>query len=156
MIKFEEAYKIVIDTAKEIGNERISYFNSTNRILAEDVKSDIEMPPFNKSAVDGFACRQEDLEMELEIIEVVQAGQTPSKTVSKGQCANIMTGAPVPKGADCVVMVEYTDTKDNKVTINRKQSKTNISYLAEDVKLGQVVLKKGKLIKPSILQYLHR
>jgi len=149
MIKFEEAYKIVIDTAKEIGTERISYLNSTNRILAEDVKSDIEMPPFNKSAVDGFACRQEDLEMELEIIEVVQAGQTPSKTVSKGQCANIMTGAPVPKGADCVVMVEYTDTKDNKVTIHRKQSKTNISYLAEDVKLGQTVLKKGKLIKPQ-------
>ena len=149
MIKFEEAYKIVIETAKNIGTERISYLNSTNRILAENVKSDIEMPPFNKAAVDGFACKQEDLDNELEIIEVVQAGQTPSKKVEKGQCTHIMTGAPVPEGADCIVMVEYSVVKENKVSFTRKQSKTNISYRAEDVTLGQTVLTKGKLIKPQ-------
>jgi molybdopterin molybdotransferase len=149
MIKFEEAYKIVIETAKSIGTEKISYLNSTNRILAEDVKSDIEMPPFDKAAVDGFACKQEDLDNQLEIVEVVQAGQTPSRKVEKGQCTHIMTGAPVPNGADCIVMVEYSVVEGNKVSFTRKQSKTNISYRAEDVKLGQTVLTKGKLIKPQ-------
>ncbi|RLD48688.1 MAG: hypothetical protein DRI94_12150, partial [Bacteroidetes bacterium] len=149
MINFEDAYKIVKNSVKTIGTERIPFMNSVNRILAEDVKSDIEMPPFDKSAVDGFACRAEDLDMSLEIIEVVQAGQTPSETVKKGQCTKIMTGAPIPDGADTVVMVEYTDTENNTVTMQRKQSKTNISYRAEDVKEGQTVLQKGILIKPQ-------
>jgi len=149
MINFEDAYKIVKNSVKTIGTERIPFMNSVNRILAEDVKSDIEMPPFDKSAVDGFACRAEDLDMPLEIIEVVQAGQTPSETVKKGQCTKIMTGAPIPDGADTVVMVEYTDTENNTVTMQRKQSKTNISYRAEDVKEGQTVLQKGILIKPQ-------
>ncbi len=149
MITFEDAHKIVIDSIKTLGTERIPFLNSVNRILAEDVKSDIEMPPFDKSAVDGFACKAEDLDLVLDIIETVQAGQTPGKTIEKGQCTKIMTGAPVPKGADTVVMVEYTETEHNKVTIHKKQSKTNISYRAEDVKEGQTVLKKGILIKPQ-------
>jgi len=149
MISFEEAYKIVINSVKVLGTETIPFLNSVNRILAEDVKSDIEMPPFDKAAVDGYACKAEDLDLPLEIIELVQAGQTPSKTVGKGQCTQIMTGAPVPKGADTVIMVEYTEVENNKVKILRKQSKTNISYRAEDVKEGQTVLKKGLLIKPQ-------
>ena len=149
MIKFEEAYTIVKDSIIVLGTEHVTFSESVNRVLAEDVNSDIEMPPFDKSAVDGYACKAEDLDLPLEIIEVVQAGQTPSKTVQTGQCTHIMTGAPVPKGADTVVMVEYTEVENNKVSILRKQSKTNISYRAEDVKEGQTVLKKGILIKPQ-------
>ena len=114
MIKFEEAYETVKKSIITLNTEHIPFSESANRILAEDVKSDIEMPPFNKSAVDGFACKAEDLDLTLEIIEVVQAGQTPVKTVQKGQCTQIMTGAPVPDGADTVVMVEYTETENNK------------------------------------------
>lgn len=149
MIKFEEAYKIVKNSVKKLGTEKISFLESVNRILAEDVISDIEMPPFDKSAVDGYACKAEDLEMPLEIIEVVQAGQTPSEKVQTGQCTQIMTGAPVPEGADTVVMVEFIKIENNKVKILKKQSKTNISYRAEDVKEGQKVLQKGILIKPQ-------
>ncbi len=149
MISFEEAYSIVTNSIKVLGTEKVPFLNSVNRVLAEDVKSDIEMPPFDKAAVDGYACKAEDLDLPLEVIEVVQAGQTPSKTVGKGQCTQIMTGAPVPKGADTVIMVEYTEVENNKVKILRKQSKTNISYRAEDVKEGQTVLKKGLLIKPQ-------
>ena len=149
MIKFEEAYKIVKGSIIILNTEQVSFSESVNRVLAEDVKSDIEMPPFDKSAVDGYACKAEDLDLLLEIIEVVQAGQTPLKTVENGQCTHIMTGAPVPKGADTVVMVEYTEVENNKVSIQRKQSKSNISYRAEDVKEGQTVLKKGILIKPQ-------
>lgn len=149
MIQFEEAYKIVTTSDVVLKTEKVHFHKSVNRVLAEDVKSDIEMPPFDKSAVDGFACKQKDLDKELEIIETVQAGQTPAKYVNDGQCTQIMTGAPVPDGADTVVMVEYTEVNNNKVKILKKQSKTNISYLAEDVKEGQVVLKKGIIIRPQ-------
>lgn len=149
MINFEEAYETVKKSIITLNTEHIPFSDSADRILAEDLKSDIEMPPYNKSAVDGYACKAKDLDLTLEIIEVVQAGQTPVKKVQKGQCTQIMTGAPVPEGADTVVMVEYTETENNKVKILRKQSKTNISYRAEDVKEGQTVLKKGILIKPQ-------
>jgi molybdopterin molybdotransferase len=149
MITFEEAFKIVKDAIKTIEIEQIPFLNSLNRISAEDVKSDIDMPPFNKSAVDGYACKADDTDKLLEIIETVQAGQTPVKEIKKGQCTQIMTGAPVPKGADTVIMVEYTEILNKKIKILRKQSKTNISYKAEDVKIGQTVLKKGTLIKPQ-------
>ncbi|MCF6365213.1 MAG: molybdopterin molybdotransferase MoeA [Bacteroidales bacterium] len=149
MITFEDAYKIVKKSVKEIGTETIPFSESVNRVLAEDVKSDIEMPPFDKSAVDGFACKEEDLDMTLEVIEVVQAGQTPSKKVKTGQCTQIMTGAPVPKGANTVVMVEHTKVAGKQVTIKKKQPKTNISYQAEDVIEGQTVLKKSIIIKPQ-------
>ncbi|MCD4792825.1 MAG: molybdopterin molybdotransferase MoeA [Bacteroidales bacterium] len=149
MIKFEEAYEIVKKSAIILNTEYVPFSKSTNRILAEDVRSDIEMPPFDKSAVDGFACKKEDLDMQLEIIESVQAGQTPLKIIKKGQCSQIMTGAPVPEGADTIVMVEHTEVNINKVTVLRKGHKTNISFKAEDVKEGQIVLQKGILIKPQ-------
>lgn len=149
MIKFEEAYKIVKESIIKLKKEYVPFEQSVYRILAEDVKSDIEMPPFDKSAVDGYACKVKDLNIPLEIIEIVQAGQMPQKIIQHGQCTQIMTGAPVPQGADTVVMVEYTEIKNNKVSILRKQSKTNISYRAEDVKEGQTVLQNGILIKPQ-------
>lgn len=149
MINFEEAYDIVINSVTVLNTEHIPYSESVNRILAEDVRSDIEMPPFDKSAVDGFACRKVDLDMTLEIIEVVQAGQTPLKKIKKGLCTKIMTGAPVPEGADTIVMVEHTSVNDDKVRVVKKGHKSNISFKAEDVKEGQTVLKKGILIKPQ-------
>ncbi|MDA3781243.1 MAG: molybdopterin molybdotransferase MoeA [Bacteroidales bacterium] len=149
MIKIEEAYDIVINSAYILDTEKIEFNNSLNRILAEDVKSDIEMPPFDKAAVDGYACKSCDIEMELEVIESVQAGQTPQKKVGKGQCTQIMTGAPVPAGADAIVMVEHTELDNEKVKVLKKSSKSNISIKAEDVKQGQVVLQKGIQIKPQ-------
>ncbi|HKL66957.1 MAG TPA: hypothetical protein VJ877_03620, partial [Bacteroidales bacterium] len=74
---------------------------SLGRYLAEDIESDIDMPPFNKTAVDGYACRKADLDRELLINEVIPAGVPASRTVEEGQCAKIMTGRPchrVPTG----------------------------------------------------------
>ncbi len=152
MIKIEEAYDIVKKAAFTLTTERVLFSESLNRILAEDVKSDIEMPPFNKSAVDGYACRKEDIDSgfrELEIIESVKAGQIPQKIVEKGQCTQIMTGASVPEGADIVVMVEHVEITDNKIKIKKKEEKGNVSFKAEDVKKGQIVLRKGIQIKPQ-------
>ncbi|MCD4696451.1 MAG: hypothetical protein K8S16_09455 [Bacteroidales bacterium] len=77
MIKFEEALEIVSSVDFMLETERVDFIHSLNRVLAEDIRSDIKMPPFDKSAVDGYACRKADLTKELEVIEVIKAGQVP-------------------------------------------------------------------------------
>ena len=151
MIKFEEAYDIVINSANfHLPTERINFEDSLGRILAEDVKSDINMPPFDKSAMDGFACRREDIDNELEVIEVLPAGKIPEKEVGKNQCTKIMTGAIIPDGADCVIMVEYTEeVGENKIKFTFEYTNNNICYFAEDIKKDDLVLKKGIEIKPQ-------
>ena len=109
MITFNEAYQIVIDHALLMGTENVPLDQSLNRILAQDIVCDMDMPPFNKAAMDGYACRQEDLKNELTVIENIAAGYTPTQAIGPNQCSKIMTGAMVPEGADCVIMVEYTE-----------------------------------------------
>ncbi len=147
MIPFEEALKISLDSARLITVEKVGYLKSIHRVLAEDLYSDISMPPFDKSAMDGYACRQEDLDTELEVIEVIPAGIEPQKTVGHGQCSQIMTGAIIPKGADTVIMVEDIEkTGPATIRYRGKGSKSNICYLGEDLKTGDLVLRKGTLI----------
>jgi molybdopterin molybdotransferase len=155
MIPFEKAFEIVLSSARLLGTERVSIAHAANRILAEDVKSDIDMPPFNKAAMDGFACRRADLANELTIIETVPAGVLPEKVIRPNECAKIMTGAMVPQGADCVIMVEFTQNAgENKVRFTGKKTTDNICLKAEDIKAGQMVLRKGTLIKPQHLATL--
>lgn len=151
MIKFEEAYDIVLNSANfHLQNERINFEDSLGRILAEDVNSDINMPPFDKSAMDGFAIRRSDIGNELEVIEVLPAGKVPEKEVGENQCTKIMTGAIIPDGADCVIMVEYTkETGENKIKFTFEYTNNNICYFAEDIKKDDLVLKKGIEIKPQ-------
>ncbi len=147
MILIEQAYELVMRTAYTLDKEQVDLNESLNRVLAENVISDIEMPPFNKSAMDGYACRREDTDNELEILEVIPAGKAPTKTINKNQCSKIMTGAEVPKGADCVVMVENIEETDkNKIRVIKENRNSNISLQAEDVKINDIVLKKGTKI----------
>ena len=108
MIELKEALQIVLDSARPLGSERVDLADALGRVLAEDVASDIDMPPFDKATVDGFACRRADLGNELAVIETIPAGAMPTKAIGPSQCARIMTGAAVPQGADCVVMIEQT------------------------------------------------
>jgi molybdopterin molybdotransferase len=150
MISFEEAFETVIKAARSTGFENVSFIESLNRILAEDVISDMNMPPFNKATVDGFACRKEDLGKDLEILETIAAGMQPTATVKSLQCSRIMTGAPVPEGADTVFMVEDSSIlPSGKVKYTGKFTKENIALKGEDIKEGDIVLRKGKLIRPQ-------
>lgn len=150
MIRFEKAYEIVMNSSFPTENEIIYYTNSLNRILAGDVISDIDMPPFNKSSVDGFACLKSELGEEMEIIETVPAGTPPVKTLGKLQCTRIMTGAVVPSGADCIFMVEDSEIlSSGKVRFKGSFTKENIAIKGEDVKKGDIVLRPGKQIKPQ-------
>jgi molybdopterin molybdotransferase len=161
MIKFEEAYKIVTSINVQLETQKVKLNDALGYVLAEDVLSDMNMPPFNKSAMDGYACREIDLANELEVIEVIPAGKTPEKTIGENQCAKIMTGAMIPPGADCVIIVEDTEeVGENKIRYTKpvpeinvcqveieNKPNVNICYIGEDIKTGDVVLKKGTLIK---------
>jgi len=155
MISFEEAYRIVMNHVTVFPSERVNMMDSLGRILAEDILSDIDIPPFNKSAVDGFAGRMADFDHDLEIIETIPAGKTPEFTISKGKCSRIMTGAMLPEGSDCVVMVEDTQILDNGMMRAAKRLESlNICYQGEDIKAGDKVLSKGILIKPQHISVL--
>jgi len=155
MIKFEEAYKIITDSIKLFGQEEVSLNDSLFRVLAEDVRSDIDIPPFNKSAMDGYACRRSDLKNTLEVLEIIPAGQAPTKNIGANQCSKIMTGAPIPEGADCVIMVEQTEiASENKIRFTASETLNNIAYKAEDISNGEVAIKKGTLIQPQHIAIL--
>ncbi len=149
MIKFEEAMEIAGRHKINPGTESIGFMDSLGRILAEDIKSDMDMPPFDKTAVDGYACRRADLNKDLVINEVIAAGSLALSPVKEGECAKIMTGAAVPDGADYVFMVEYAEEKDGRVKFTGKEGKDNIAIKGEDIKQGDIVLKGGRTIKPQ-------
>lgn len=163
MIEFNEALEIVLNSAIALDSEKIYLNNSLNRVLAEDIIADMNMPPFDKSAMDGYACRYEDITNPLKVIEVIPAGKVPQKNITKNKCSKIMTGAMLPKGADCVIMVEHTKnlepdiiqyTKEaekfdiSQLSLSQKKQ-LNICYLGEDIKKGELVIKKGIIIKPQ-------
>ena len=150
MIPFERAFGIALGAARRVGTERVALDRAPGRILAEDVVSDAAVPPFDKSAMDGYACRREDLAGELEVVETIPAGHVPQKRVGKGQCAGIMTGAMVPEGADCVIKVEDTRSPtDGAVRFVGKSPGDNICLKGEDVRQGDVVLEAGARIGPA-------
>ena len=148
MLAFADALDVVLKSAWPIGSERVGFRHSINRILAEDVCSDIDTPAFDRSMVDGFACRREDLGNGLNVIETIKAGVTPTRRIVRGQCAKIMTGAMVPQGADCVVMVELARSRGGDVVeFASGQTGDNICRKGRDLKAGQVVLRKGSRIR---------
>jgi len=156
MLPFEKALKIVLGSVQQLGSERVDIAHAVNRILAEDVTSDTDMPPFNKSAMDGYACRREDLANELTIIETIQAGASPRMAIESNQCAKIMTGAAVPQGADCVIMIEFTEnpTANTVRFVGENTSAKNICLKGEDIKASEVVLQKGSRIRPQHIAVL--
>ena len=152
MISLEKALEMVLGRVEETGTEQVELADSLGSVLAEDVVADVNMPPFHKSAVDGFACRNEDLDGTLEVTENIPAGKEPEKNTGPHQCARIMTGAMVPEGADTVIMLEHTEVLDEThIRFTGSSSKSNICYLGEDVKTGQKLLSAGVILKPQHL-----
>jgi len=155
IIKFDDAFEIMMRSAHQLGSEHVDIDHALNRVLAKDIICDIDMPPFNKSTMDGFACRRADLANELTVIETVPAGTMPKKTIGQNQCAKISTGAVVPEGADCVIMVEHTkSTAENRIQFTDSSTEDNICLKGEDVKKGDIVLARGQLIKAQHIAVL--
>ncbi len=149
MITMEKASKILesMKTYPEV--EEIPLEKALHRILAEDIISSIDMPPFPKSAMDGYALRSDDNSERFQIVEVIPAGYVPHRALSKGQCAKIMTGGMLPEGADRVIIKEVTSEADGYMTIIGQDNNQNICFQGEDISVGDLVLTKGSRLRPQ-------
>lgn len=155
MITLQQAIEIAFSRVVHRPTEEVDFMKSAGRILATNVFADSDMPPFNKSAMDGYACRREDLGKELSLLEIIPAGKSPVYKVNTGQCSKIMTGAQVPEGADTVFMVEYSEvTTSGNIRFTGEKTNSNICVKGEDLKKGDLVLTSGTLIKPQHIAML--
>ena len=149
MISIEEAQKLISAQARNFGVEEISIDDALNRILAEDIFADRDYPPFNRATMDGYAVIAADFNKEkqitLQLIGTLHAGNVSAQIVRTGTCIKIMTGAPVPQGADAVVRFE--DTAENNAvvqfTIDTVLPKQNIASQGEDTKASELILEKN-------------
>ena len=153
-----EAQKIVLGAAPTLGCEKVGLLDGLGRVLGEDIIAPRDNPPWNNSAMDGFAVRWEDIKKEheitkpaeLKIIEDVAAGDVATKSVGPGEAIRIMTGAPVPGGADTVVRVEFTEPSETTVRIFQPEPQgANIRPKGEDVKEGECIIAKGTQLRPA-------
>jgi len=150
----DEVKKIIDSLNMERKIERINLSDAYQRVLAEDVHALIDLPPFNRASMDGYAVQaqdtfgaSEDNPIILNLIEKIRAGDSPSKEVQKGTCSEVGTGAPMPAGADAVVMVEVTDIQNDKVEIMEAVAPgTNRALQGSDIEKGQLLMEKGTLL----------
>ena len=167
MLSVDEALALVVQQARRLPAATVALDAALGRSLAEDIVSDIDSPPHDKSIVDGYAIVAADLEQgeaELEVIEQVTAGEVPRKAISLGQATRIMTGAPLPVGANAVVMIERSElvgqrgldplagsTALARVWLRDRPAKPgqNILRQAAALRKGDVVLRAGCLLQPA-------
>ena len=155
MISFEKALEIVLENAFNEGYERVSLDQSLHRVLGEEVVADRDMPPFHKSAVDGYACIEPQDGQELKVLEQIAAGQAPGKALQPGTCSKVMTGAEVPENTTHVVMIEQTqEIDDQNVKLLEPGRKSNIAARGEDFKKGDPVMSAGTYLQPQHIAIL--
>lgn len=155
MVSYEKALELITDGIRQTDTERVPLEHALFRVLAEDIVSDIDMPPFDKAAMDGYACRREDISGELEVLEEVAAGGVPGQSIRPGTCIKIMTGAMLPAGADTVIMIEHTrETKEGHIRFTADNTAGNIARKGEDVKQNELVLHKGIHVCPEHIAVL--
>lgn len=156
MIPYEEALSIVLEHTKIIDTERVFINQALGRVLAEDILSDTDKPPFDNSAMDGYAVRHEDIKsasedkpVKLKVVGELSAGEDKSIVVEKGSAVVIFTGAPIPQGADTVIPFEMVQKEGDHILIKRPlEAWSNIRKRGEEVKQGELLIKKGTLIRP--------
>ena len=170
MLSVEEALTQIISCFTTLESEKKPILECLGQILAEDVTSPLDLPPLSNSGMDGYAVIWNDIAhsshqnpTQLNVIGIVPAGQVSIQTVTSGSAIRIMTGAPVPKGADTIIPFEETDEVErrnsgtglNNININTSLPKgCNIRPSGEDVKQNELVLKSGTLIRPSEVSVL--
>lgn len=151
----QNALKLIEDNQKVCDSEEISIHDAHKRVLAEDIMAFHDSPPFDKSAMDGFAVIAENTfgasqsaPKNLKIIDAIGAGDFSDKTVGEGEAIVIATGAPIPEGANAVLMKEYTTTDGDDLTIYSQVTPgENVSPKSEDIKNGQKILDKNTFIR---------
>ncbi|MGC9181219.1 molybdopterin biosynthesis protein [Thermogladius sp.] len=159
LVGLEEAFKIIGSyyRLEPLGVEKVPLGEALFRVLAQDVYSPVDYPPFDRSEVDGYAVRSLDTSwadelspVKLEIKGRVEVGEVPSLSVEEGEAVEVATGAMLPKGADAVVMEEHAKAGDNELTVYRSvYPGENVSTTGSDVSIGDLVLQKGVVLTPE-------
>ncbi|MFA5559185.1 MAG: molybdopterin molybdotransferase MoeA, partial [Methanofastidiosum sp.] len=162
LLSYNKALDLVKAHSKEFDSETIILNDSLDRILSENIISPFDSPGFDRSAMDGYAIHAKDTfsisegsHVTLEIIDSITAGKVSDKEVVTGTAIEIMTGAMIPKGADSVVMQEFTEREKDKVHIYKKVFPyLHVSRKGEDIRKGDLIMKKGTKISPENLSLL--
>ncbi len=159
MLAVEDALDIVLSHARALPSEQVTLADALGRVLAEDVTSDLDLPPFDRAMMDGYALRSRDVAapVTLEVIGRIAAGQVFDRRVGRGQAVRIMTGAPVPQGADAVQQVEKTRMLDDRVRVAILEEVVpgqNVAPRASEVRLGETVRSRGETIDPAAIAVL--
>ena len=156
--EFTDARNLLLGLVAPVETVRVPLSGSADRVLGADLIAAKNIPPFDRSPYDGYAFRAEDVKdasqehpVTLSILEEVAAGAVPTKEVTPGTATKILTGAPIPQGANCVCMYERTQYTDETVTLFAPmRSGENIVTAGEDVKKGTVLARKGDVIDTGI------
>jgi len=173
LISVSEALQRLVSSFSSVDIEEVSLLQAAGRILSAEIKSDINLPLFTNSSMDGFAVRAEDVEgaredqsVILTVVEDIPAGRRPTRKLGINQTARIMTGAPLPEGANAVVPVEETDQYNSgsrteslllpaEIEVRRSVSEGDyIRWVGEDVTSGEVVLQPNSRLRPQDLGLL--
>jgi len=165
LISVEEAQRTILKSIQPL-HENVSRAlrDSPGELLAVDAKADENVPPFSNSSMDGYAVRGHDVvaanadrPVVLSVVTTIRAGHPYLGSIGPGQCAKIMTGAPIPTGSDAVIPVEWTDSNAPDTTVKILKAApvgTNIRRAGEDMPRGQVIVAKGTLITPPVVGML--
>lgn len=159
MIPLSQAFDLVIQNTGRLPAEKVELLQASGCVLAENVVSDLDQPPFARSSMDGYALRAEDAAQapaQLQVVGFIPAGVFPDLKIEKGQAAKIMTGAPLPPGADSVQVIETTrPVAGNRVEILEAVSPgKNVSPRGSEAVAGQVVARVGSFISPAVIGLL--
>lgn len=158
MISLERALEIVLARVKPVEPEVVHLVEAYQRVLAQEVCSQVNMPPFDRSPLDGYAYCAGDLDcvpLTLNVVSEIPAGIWSDRVIGQGECARIFTGAPIPPGANCVVRQEDTEQIGKQVIIHHPVlPHSNVVRKGEETHLGEVALKPGELLSPSAVGLL--
>ncbi|MEZ4600881.1 MAG: molybdopterin molybdotransferase MoeA [Syntrophotaleaceae bacterium] len=152
MPRFEEARKIILERVPLMGTERVFLLEGAGRVLTQDIAAPWNMPRWTNSAMDGYAVRASDCQgrATLSVVGFLPAGATADMELQPGTAIKIMTGAPLPFGADAIVPVEETEESEQRVTIKSPVKKgAHIRLQAEDVKAGECIIPSGTVLRPA-------
>lgn len=166
LLSVDEALIRILDRLTPLASEQVNLISALGRVLAQDIQSEINLPPFANSSMDGYALHaadtaaaDENTPARLRVVMDIPAGTSPQRHLEAGEAARIMTGAPLPPGADAVIPVEQTDSAwqaadevplPEYVQVYRSlKAGANVRPVGEDIHIGQTVLQAGTLLRPQ-------
>jgi molybdopterin molybdotransferase len=152
LLSLDEAQRRILERVRRLPSERVALEEAAGRVLAEPAAARVDLPPFDASAMDGFALRAVDTPGRLPVVERIAAGRPAARALRAGEAMAIATGGAVPQGADAVIPLEYVVEHDNEIEIaERVEAGANLRPRGGDVRLGEIVVAAGVRLGPAQL-----